>query len=56
MMDPTLSLDGLLQHCSISIADALEILQSCTKPLTWSVVSSSYLKSIVVCFQLLFIW
>ena len=25
--------DGLMQHCSISIANALEILQSCTK--TW---------------------
>ena len=25
--------DGLVQHCSISIASALEILQACTKPL-----------------------
>ena len=24
--------DGLVQDCSISIANALEILQSCTKP------------------------
>ena len=27
-------IDGLVQNCSISIADALEILQSCTKPST----------------------
>ena len=25
-------IDGLMQDCSISIASALEILQSCTKP------------------------
>ena len=25
-------IDGLVQGCSISIANALEILQSCTKP------------------------
>ena len=25
-------IDGLVQECSISIANALEILQSCTKP------------------------
>ena len=30
-------LNGLMQDCSISIADALEILQSCTKPLIWYV-------------------
>ena len=28
-------IDGLVQKCSISIAIALEILQSCTKPLTY---------------------
>ena len=28
-------IDGLEQDCSISIADALEILQSCTKPLMY---------------------
>ena len=28
--------DGLEQNCSISIAIALEILQSCTKPSMWS--------------------
>ena len=28
-------IDGLAQHCSISIANALEILQSCTKPSIW---------------------
>ena len=27
-----LRIDGLVQDCSISIANALEILQSCTKP------------------------
>ena len=26
-------MDGLVQDCSNSIADALELLQSCTKPL-----------------------
>ena len=29
-------LDGLVQDCSISIANAMEILQSCTKPTIWS--------------------
>ena len=28
-----LYIDGLVQDCSISIADTVEILQSCTKPL-----------------------
>ena len=28
-------IDGLVQHCSISIAKAMEILQSCTKPLIY---------------------
>ena len=28
-------IDGLVQDCSISIANALEILQSCTKPFIW---------------------
>ena len=28
-----LQIDGLVQDCSISLAYALEILQSCTKPL-----------------------
>ena len=28
-------IDGLVQDCSISIANTLEILQSCTKPLTY---------------------
>ena len=27
--------DGLVQNCSNSIANALELLQSCTKPLTY---------------------
>ena len=29
------NIDGLVQDCSISIANALEILQSCTKPSIW---------------------
>ena len=28
--------DGLVQDCSNSIANAQELLQSCTKPLEWS--------------------
>ena len=28
--------DGLVQDCSNSIANALELLQSCPKPLTWT--------------------
>ena len=28
--------DGLVQDCSNSIANALELLQSCTKPSKWS--------------------
>ena len=28
-------IDGLVQDCSNSIANALELLQSCTKPLTY---------------------
>ena len=31
-------IDGLVQHCSISIAITLEILQSCTKPLIWNIM------------------
>ena len=30
------SIDGLVQDCRISISNALEILQSCTKPSIWS--------------------
>ena len=33
-------IDGLMQDCSISSANALEILQSYTKPLTWLVSAS----------------
>ena len=29
------NIDGLVQDCSNSIANALELLQSCTKPLTY---------------------
>ena len=31
-----LHIDGLVQDCSNYIANALELLQSCTKPSTWS--------------------
>ena len=37
--------DGLVQDCSISIANAMEILQSCTKPLLcfgYSLVAGEY--------------
>ena len=30
------NIDGLVQDCSNSIANALELLQSCTKPSIWS--------------------
>ena len=33
---------GLVQDCSISIASALEILQSCSKPLIWSLLPGDY--------------
>ena len=35
----TINIDGLVQNCSISIANALEILQSCTKPLKYYFLS-----------------
>ena len=35
------SIDDLMQDCSISIANALEILQSCTKPLVISMGEDS---------------
>ena len=31
----TRGFDGLVQYCSSSIANALEILQACTKPSIW---------------------
>ena len=42
-------IDGLVQYCSISIASALEILQSCTKPLSFA---DDILKLIYLCFYL----
>ena len=33
-------IDGLVQDCTNSIANALELLQSCTKPSTWYVNST----------------
>ena len=38
-----LHIDGLAQDCSNSIANALELLQFCTKPLIWSVVFCEFL-------------
>ena len=32
--------DGLVQDCGNSIANALELLQSCTKPSIWSLMHS----------------
>ena len=34
-------IDGLVQDCSNSIADALELLQSCTKPSIWYIEHDS---------------
>ena len=34
-------IDVLVQGCSISIANAMEILQSCTKP--WHIIYEEYL-------------
>ena len=36
-------IDGLVQDCSNSIANALELLQSCTEPSMWS----SYVETLV---------
>ena len=38
---------GLVQECSISIANALEILQSCTKSSRWHTGSHSYLSAVM---------
>ena len=38
-------IDGLVQNCSNSIAKALELLQSCTKPLMYSVTHQHALPS-----------
>ena len=34
-MESNHNIDGLVQDCSNSIANALELLQSCTKPSTY---------------------
>ena len=39
-MKPFAYIDGLVQDCSISIADALEILQSYIKPSTYDLAFS----------------
>ena len=41
-------IDGLVQNCSISIANALEILQSCTKPSKYDYLSMFKSQSICV--------
>ena len=38
-------LDGLVQDCSNSIANALELLQSCTKPLIHVLAAEIYDKT-----------
>ena len=38
---PVGHIDGLVQDCSNSIADALELLQSCTKPSIWTLLSQT---------------
>ena len=44
--------DGLVQDCSNTIANALELLQSCIKPLNWSlpfmVKTLNYLRHLSV--------
>ena len=45
-MHSKMYIDGLVQDCSISIANALEILQSCTKP---SIGSVSHFVQAIVC-------
>ena len=39
--NPGLDIDGLVQDCSNSIANALELLQSCTKPSIYPITSRS---------------
>ena len=36
VMQKLFHIDGLVQYCSISIANVLEILQSCTEPLNYT--------------------
>ena len=40
--------DGLVEDCSISIANALEIMQSCTKPSLYTVYNSNYHVSTLI--------
>ena len=40
-----INFDGLVQDCSISIANALEILQSCTKPSIYGFMQFIYIYS-----------
>ena len=43
--------DGLVQDCSISIANALEILQSCTKPSIWWPSSLAHIPHRVLVYE-----
>ena len=36
------NIDGLVQDCSISSALAMKLLQSCTKPSVWDILSSLF--------------
>ena len=47
-------IDGLVQDCSNSIANALELLQSCTKPSTYSV--HTLLCFVLLCFAVVWYW
>ena len=40
--------DGLVQDCSVSIADTLEILQSCTKPSMFAWTTAEYVFVLVI--------
>ena len=45
---PELLCDGLMQDCSNSIANALELLQSCTKPSTqYLLIHAPYTRVVV---------
>ena len=51
------NIDGLVQDCNISIANAPEILQSCTEPLVYAVCHENYARGLhfvvtLVCWRL----
>ena len=49
-------IDGLMQDCSNSIADALELLQSCSKPLTSLLINVPQVRACVYVGPLLLTW